>query len=96
MLKNPKKILIMGAGALGSGIGGFLALAGHEVTFVGRKKNMDVISENGLKISGIFGEHLVGNIITKTNTKNLEKQDIIILTTKSYTTEKIALQANHN
>ena len=34
------KILIMGAGSIGSVTGGFLAKAGHNVTLVGRPAHM--------------------------------------------------------
>ncbi len=53
------RILIFGSGAIGSVLGGLLAEAGHEVTFLGRAWHLEVIRRQGLRISGIWGEHLV-------------------------------------
>jgi 2-dehydropantoate 2-reductase len=72
-------ILVMGAGALGSAIGGFLAKSGNNVSLIGREKHISAINQNGLKISGIWGEHLVKNLKTSVNSV----QDVILLTTKS-------------
>ena len=51
------RILIMGAGAMGSAVGGFMANAGHAVTLVGRDPHMAAIREHGLRITGIWGIH---------------------------------------
>ncbi len=45
------RVLIMGAGAIGSVSGGFLAKAGHAVTLVGREAHMRQIRESGLHIT---------------------------------------------
>ena len=42
------KVCVLGAGSLGSTIGGALAKAGNEVHFVGRAPHMNAINENGL------------------------------------------------
>jgi len=90
------KILIMGAGALGSGIGGMLAKdKENQVIFIGRAKHMRAIKEKSLKISGVWGSHRVKNIITKTSAKNLPTQDIIIFTVKSTDTKKTAKEVKH-
>lgn len=44
------KVCIVGAGSLGTTIGGAFALNGNEVHLIGRKKNMDVINESGLTL----------------------------------------------
>ena len=43
-------IAVIGAGAVGCYFGGLLALAGHAVTFVGRKAHVDAINGAGLLI----------------------------------------------
>ena len=60
------RILIFGAGAIGSVVGGFMAKAGHAVTLVGRQPHMDAIRERGLRITGIWGEHAVTTLETRT------------------------------
>ncbi|MDD2729068.1 2-dehydropantoate 2-reductase [Malikia sp.] len=44
------KIAIMGAGAVGSYYGGLLALAGHEVTLIGRAAHVAAIEHAGLRL----------------------------------------------
>ncbi|MEC9341048.1 MAG: ketopantoate reductase family protein [Pseudomonadota bacterium] len=58
------RICILGAGALGSLIGGYLAQAGQQVTLIGRKAHFDAINNSGLRISGNRGEFLIRNNLT--------------------------------
>jgi 2-dehydropantoate 2-reductase len=44
------KILVFGAGAIGTYIGGSLALAGQQVVFVERQKKVDELRERGLRL----------------------------------------------
>ena len=44
------KIAIIGAGAIGGLVGGRLALAGEEVTFVVRGANLTAIRDNGFTL----------------------------------------------
>ncbi len=53
-------ILVMGAGAMGSVFGGFLADAGHRVVMTARRAHADAIHAKGLLIDGIWGERRVG------------------------------------
>lgn len=88
-------ILVMGAGAVGSIFGGFLAKAGHHVSLVGRKGHMAAIRERGLHIQGIWGEHLIRNLNTFTTTREVPSGhlDLVLITTKSYDTEEATRQA---
>jgi 2-dehydropantoate 2-reductase len=86
------KIAIMGAGAMGSVIGGMLARQGHMVTLVGRQQHMDAILKKGLHISGIWGEYTVYDLKTTTTPSN-EPHDIIFLTVKSFDTATAAREA---
>ena len=83
------KVLVMGAGALGSAFGGMLADAGYDVTLIGREKHMKPIREHGLRITGIWGSHAIKNIIaTSELNANCEPDaDVVLLTTKSFDTE---------
>ena len=60
------RVLVMGAGALGSAIGGFLAKAGHTVALAGRPAHMEAIARQGLRITGIWGDHCVRNLTVAT------------------------------
>jgi 2-dehydropantoate 2-reductase len=49
-LNGKLKILTFGAGAIGTYIGGSLALAGHQLVFVERPKTVDELREKGLRL----------------------------------------------
>jgi 2-dehydropantoate 2-reductase len=80
------QILIMGAGALGSVAGGFLAKAGHTVTLVGQAAHMQAIRTGGLHISGIWGRHHVEALEALTEPPANNDWDVILLTVKSFDT----------
>jgi len=58
------RICILGAGGLGSVIGGYLAQAGVDVTLIGRPAHMQAIAQRGLRISGIRGECVIKDHLT--------------------------------
>ena len=67
------RVLVVGAGAIGSVLGGFLAKAGHDVTLVGRAWHLDVIRRDGLAMTGIWGEHSVRNLTTATSLEAVDR-----------------------
>lgn len=83
------RIAIMGAGAIGSAVGGMLARAGHRVTLVGRDPHISEIARNGLRITGIWGEHRVDDLVATTSPPS-NVQDVVFLTVKSFDTETAA------
>ena len=88
------KICVLGAGAVGSAVGGLLANAGHEVALIGRKSHMDAIRAGGLKINGIFGASIAHPAVLETIPDN--GYDLIILTVKSYDTEKAVAELSRH
>jgi 2-dehydropantoate 2-reductase len=52
---NPK-IVVIGAGAVGSLIGGLLSRAGEDVTLVARRAHVEAIRAKGLRIEGVLGK----------------------------------------
>ncbi len=83
------RILIVGAGAIGSVIGGLMAKAGHDVTLLGRPAHMEAIDRFGLRITGIWGKHRVTNVKTTTVSEHIGSDafDWAFITVKSYDTE---------
>jgi 2-dehydropantoate 2-reductase len=80
-------ILIMGAGAVGSAFGGFLRKSGHDVTLVGRTDHMDAITQNGLRISGIWGDHRVDGFQCVAHVTEAKGPfDAVLLCVKSFDT----------
>jgi 2-dehydropantoate 2-reductase len=85
------RILIAGAGAIGSMCGAMLAAGGHQVTMLGRTAHLDAIEAHGLRLSGIFGAHTVRNLILTDHPARLGGRfDLILCTVKSYDTESLA------
>ncbi len=91
-LPRKTRIAVMGAGAIGSVIGGMLARKGHMVTLVGRKPHIDEIRKNGLHISGIWGDYTVRDLNGVTEPPQ-EHQDVVFLTVKSFDTARAAVEA---
>jgi len=99
---SERPILIAGAGAIGSVIGAMLrggAMprgARHEVALLGRQRHLDAIARDGLRISGIFGEHVARGFILAIDPARLEGPfDLILLAVKAYDTEAIADRIAH-
>ena len=86
------KIAIIGAGAIGSIVAGFLEKTGQSVTLVAKKEQSDTIQRNGLRIKSADGEEVVRlkNVVTKLD----QKYDLVIFTVKTQDLE-MAYQDNH-
>ncbi|HNR32235.1 MAG TPA: ketopantoate reductase family protein [Candidatus Hydrogenedentes bacterium] len=82
------RILVMGAGAMGTVVGGLMAKSGHDVTLVGRPENMNAVRAGGLRITGIWGEHHVTDAHACSDTRDLTPGafDLVLITVKSYDT----------
>jgi 2-dehydropantoate 2-reductase len=83
------KILVFGAGAVGSLLGGLLARMAHDVDLLGRKEHLEVIEKKGLKISGIWGQHFIKTFELYAQVSEIPPDrnfDLILLTVKSFDT----------
>jgi len=77
------RTLVMGAGALGSLVGGLLSL-NDEVLLVGRKAHVLAINSNGLRITGL--EELTVHPLAAESPDPAFEPELVILTVKSYQT----------
>ena len=84
------KIAVIGAGAIGSLVAGYLKLKEADVSLIGRRDAVDAIRKNGIVISGVRGD-------LKVNIEAYEllvlKPDLVILATKTQDIER-ALRDN--
>ncbi len=82
------RIIIYGAGAVGSIIGGHLHNCGQETILICSKSHADAISKRGLTIGGIRGDYRISPP-TVTNVEQIEfnEHDILFLTMKTFDTE---------
>ncbi|MCH9023227.1 MAG: ketopantoate reductase family protein [Planctomycetes bacterium] len=73
-------IAIIGAGAIGSVVAGYLTKAGVDTTLIGRSDQVEVITKNGLKMKGVRGEETVEiKIYPRLN----RQYDLVIFTVKT-------------
>jgi 2-dehydropantoate 2-reductase len=80
-------ILVAGAGALGSVVGGLLAVSGWPVTLLGRRAHLDAVRARGLLVDGLFGTHRVRGLECVTDASELRgRYAAILLTVKAYDT----------
>jgi len=80
------KILVIGAGALGSLVGGVLSRS-HDVTILGRPEQADVLNEKGLQITGLTEGEYRPNAVS--DYPRGTTFDLIIICVKSYNTELV-------
>ncbi|MDL5362955.1 2-dehydropantoate 2-reductase [Halalkalicoccus sp. NIPERK01] len=79
------RIVVFGAGSLGSLLGGLLARE-HRVTLVGRDPHVSTIREDGLRISGAIEAHVFPDATTDADLA----ADLVLVTVKSYDTARAA------
>lgn len=79
------KVCILGAGSLGSAIGGALAQAGNEVHFVGRQAHMDAINQQGLVMVTPTGEE-IARPVGHTTPDSIGPCDLVIVLCKAFDT----------
>jgi 2-dehydropantoate 2-reductase len=90
------KIAVVGAGAIGGYLGGWLSAAGEDVNFIARGANLDAIRTKGMRVIGEDG----AEVVTK-NARAFErmseagKQDVVLLTVKAHQVAAVAPQLEH-
>lgn len=75
------QIVILGAGGLGSVIGGYLARAGNDVTLIGRPAHVRAIHEHGLHISGLA--NFMVNVKATANPAEVTEAELLLLFVKT-------------
>ena len=88
------KITVLGAGAMGSLYGGFLAEAGNDVWLLDIwKDHVDTINEQGLFIEGISGKRFIKTIHATTTPSDIGPSDVVIVFVKSTVTDTAVREA---
>jgi 2-dehydropantoate 2-reductase len=85
------RIAIVGAGSIGGYLGGFLAAAGDEVTFIARGANLDAIRANGMKVIAEDGREVIAKNVRVFDTmRDAGAHDTILLTVKAHQVTAVA------
>jgi 2-dehydropantoate 2-reductase len=78
-------------GALGSIFGGLLQYTGKDVTYLGLGPHFDFVIQNGLKITGIWGDFTIPKIKGYYSPEQLNEQfDVVMVCVKSTETAAVA------
>jgi 2-dehydropantoate 2-reductase len=90
------RVVVLGAGGLGSVVGGYLAHAGAEVTLIGRPAHVAAINDAGLKIVGLRGDLRVrAGLSAVTSADEVQGGiDYLILAVKAKDTERALASAD--
>jgi 2-dehydropantoate 2-reductase len=87
------KIAVIGAGAIGGLVGARLALAGEEVTFLVRGRNLQAIRAGGIKLIELSGEERVATNVRATDDYDeAGPQELVILALKAHQVGAVANQ----
>ena len=84
------KVAVVGAGAIGGYVGGWLAAAGEDVTFIARGANLEAIRRNGLRVIGEDGKEIVARAPAYEKTRDAGVQDVVILAVKAHQVGAVA------
>ncbi len=84
------KIVVLGAGALGSLLGAFLSRA-HDVTLVARRDHAEAVNRAGLAVEGRTTS--IARVAAVTDVASAPIPDLVLVTVKSYDTAAAATDA---
>ncbi|PPJ04363.1 2-dehydropantoate 2-reductase [Nocardia nova] len=89
------RVTVLGAGSIGLFVGGKLAAAGAEVSFVGRPRLLDEIGAHGLRLTDLDGGDdrvAASGFRTETEPDSAATADLVLVTVKSAQTAQAAAQ----
>ena len=85
------RIAVVGAGAIGGYLGGWLSAAGEDVTFIARGANLDAIAANGMRVIGEDGAEATSKGARAVRTmSDAGPQDAVLLTVKAHQVAAVA------
>jgi 2-dehydropantoate 2-reductase len=84
------RYVVIGAGAIGGAVGGRLHQHGHAVILVARGRHYEVLSHDGLRLSGPDGE-VVLDVPTVSDPADVDwgEDDVVLLATKTHQTRVV-------
>lgn len=89
------KIAVVGAGAIGGYVGGWLSAAGEDVTFIARGANLDAIRRNGMRVTGEDGKEIVSRPAAFDKMGDAGPQDLVVLAVKAHQVAAVAGDLRH-
>ena len=80
------RVVILGAGSMGSWLGALLAKAGHDVTFVGRREHVEAVASRGIQVSG--KTELRVRVRAVDRARDADVPDLLVVSVKAYDTAR--------
>jgi 2-dehydropantoate 2-reductase len=87
------KIVILGAGALGTVLGAHLARAGEDVTLIARGQRAAYLQEHGATITGLLDFTVPVTVVTDPH--EVQEADALIVTVKTYDMDAALVSVKH-
>ena len=87
------KIVVLGAGALGSIVGAHLVRAGHDVVFVARELRASVLRRQGVVVTGLAD--LAVPVTVTSEPSEVKAADVLVVTVKTHDTESALARLRH-
>jgi 2-dehydropantoate 2-reductase len=87
------KVAILGAGALGSIIGGHLARAGEEVVVLARGQRAAYVQQHGITLTGLTDFTVPVTVTTQPH--EVRQADVLVVSVKTYDTEAALASVSH-
>ena len=89
------KTLFVGAGAIGSLIGAYMARGGADVTLFDIADHIHTIAKEGLKVRATGGDSFHARVKAVSDPNMIEDIDLLILTVKTFHTEPALASMAH-
>src|SRR3989442_14104759 len=87
------KIVILGAGALGTVLGAHVARAGEDVTLIARGQRAAYLQEHGATITGLVDFTVPVRVVT--DPQQVQEADVLIVTVKTYDMDAALASVKH-
>jgi 2-dehydropantoate 2-reductase len=89
------RTLFVGAGAIGSLVGAYMAKGGAEVTLLDIADHIHTIAKDGLKVRTTGGDSFEVKVKAVSDAKTIDDIDLLILTVKTFHTESALASVAH-
>ncbi|WP_406053239.1 ketopantoate reductase family protein [Kribbella sp. NBC_00889] len=84
------RIAVMGTGGIGGYFGGRLALAGHDVAFIARGRQLEALRTHGLRLESQLGDARLPTVAVTDDPAQLDPVDLVLFGVKLWDTEASA------
>jgi ketopantoate reductase len=92
---SPKRICVVGAGAIGGLMAAKFALAGEEVTVIDQGAHLAAIQKNGIKLEWHDGKVQTAKVKAVDKAADAGKQDLIVLAVKAHFLDQVVRDIDH-